>query len=497
MEDLEKLKERYIQDVRATKITTLQPYDLRDTKTIRARKQVFRRWAKQMNFRQLVKQTADFALDEDIIRQFGIYRHRLSTELGNCFLYLGQPIRGRLVDIGSCWDGSKIGRVNEMDSNYIVDTPRVVLKRNPDNVQLYHSYLDQDGTLTEIKPREITEALAQHLEALIAATPLPECLKHGGYRAPTYSGLRYNGPAATAQFLTANENFLLTWDVAVSFPVEGDIRDIVRRRMAPIIEANRQKMFPPAEIHVVGDMVENLWKLSTGHLEAEMLRVLANQTPVKKALSDSKAIASTLQACSREEPWLVTASVGTATTDITGDLDRFSSQGQSDDGEHMELGRALNFRLRYAHIWIPCTSRKKFNESDKNHISINTAAMKHIILREGLSTPGAFSPKTNSTIVTLLTKKVFQTLSDETLTSEHAFLDTEIGHFSVSATMKEDKDILVRDVQDQCAVIASDLLGVSYILVHESFGCSIFMTFIAVFCKYQDHVKIWTRKFDT
>ena len=461
MEDPERLKERYIKDVRATKITTLQPYDLRDSNAIRARKQVFRRWAKQMNLRQLVKQTADFALDEDIIRQFGIYRHRLSTELGNCFLYLGQPIRGRLVDIGSCWDGSKIGRVNEMDSNYIVDTPRVVLKRNPENVRLYHAYVDQDGTLTEIKPREITEALAQHLEALIAATPLPECLKHGGYRTPTYSGLRYNGPATTAQFLTANENFLLTWDVSVAFPVEGDIRDIVRRRMAPIIEANRQKMFPPAEIHVVGDMVENLWKLSTGHLEAEMLRVLANQTPVKKALSDSKAIASTLQACSREEPWMVTASVGTTELDITGDLDRYLSQRQSDDGEHKELGTTLNYRMRYAHIWIPCTSRERLHEYDKNHISINTAAMKHIILKEGLCIPGAFTPKANPTILALLTRKVFETLSEGNLTSEHAFLDTEIRNFSVSETMKEDKDVLVRDIQDQCAIIASDLLGVS------------------------------------
>ena len=82
----------------------------------------FCRWARKVDIFTLGEGAADFALKkhEEIVKQFGEYRVNLAERLSKVFTCDGASLPGQLKDIGSCWDGSKVGAVNEMDSLYVI-----------------------------------------------------------------------------------------------------------------------------------------------------------------------------------------------------------------------------------------------------------------------------------------------------------------------------------------------------------------------------------------
>ncbi len=139
--------------------------------------------------------------------KFTAYRNTVAAKLPEHADYDGIKLSGQLKNIGSCQDGSKVGKMNEADSLYVVDENITVESTTIDGA--YRILGEQKHQNFEIKPRCMREQFATGYEEVISKVPLPDCLRHGGYKSPDYSGLRYNGPAATSQFL-AEDNSLLT-----------------------------------------------------------------------------------------------------------------------------------------------------------------------------------------------------------------------------------------------------------------------------------------------
>ncbi len=218
----------------------------------------FSRWARKVDIFTLGEEAADFVLErhKEITTEFGKYRQNLTLKLYKFFTCDGASLPGQLKDIGSCWDGSKVGAVDEMDSLYVINGDHFLIQEHEDKRGVYKVFLKIDSTLHEVRPRTIRDQFAQKYSQLASELELPGCLEHGGYKASRpkqhrceitksrYSGVRYNGPAVTSQFLTKDKT-LLTWDMtlAIALPLDVQTQDALRQFMQPKLLTIQTKCF--------------------------------------------------------------------------------------------------------------------------------------------------------------------------------------------------------------------------------------------------------------
>ncbi len=428
----------------------------------------FSRWTRKVDIFTLGKEAADFALKkhEEIVKEFGDYRRKLTEKLSKLYTYDGVSLPGQLKDIGSCWDGSKVGAVNEMDSLYIIQGDHFHVQEHEDKPGVHRVFLKIDSGLHEIKPRTIRDQFTQQYSQLVSELKLPNCLKHGGYKATgafqdshensksSYSDVRYNGPAVTSQFLGTDKT-LLTWDItpAIVLPLDARTQDALRQCMQAIIIDNPEKMFPPSDVHLIPDVVDNIWKRSTAQMEADILRVLSKEGPMKKSLSFCKVLSSRLKQWNGK-----IETVDTAAVDMMNELlQTISMRGDEKTAE--ELGE-LQKIMRFGHIWLPSEKKVEYHEDTKSDISINNAAIKHILFKAGMKRKGAFASEANMDHMKELIKEVFETLgNEEAYSSEHAFLSgIRISHFSVSPRVACNKMTLIRDVCRQCRTLVQEAM---------------------------------------
>ncbi len=403
----------------------------------------FKQWVKKLNIYDLDKDKADFYLDEAIVTKFEDYRRKIAVELAKRVEYDSIKLKGQTKNIGSCHDGSKIGKMNEVDSLYVLDENNITVE-NTDGI--FRVILKEASRNCEILPRDLRNQFASTYADVVSNIPLPDCLKHAGYRSPEYSGLRYNGPAATSQFIAEDKDQrLLTWDMTpvLCLGREYEIYNGVRQILQPILKVNPDKMFGETTVHLIPDANEGMWRLSTAQLEADILReLIPSVAPMKTALSYSKAIASRLKKWNSTHLTCM-LELAYCGSNIVNELDSYLKCPQK------ELGDRLNRMLRYAHIWIPPEKRKKYNEDDKPHVSINTAAIKHILLAAALEQPEAFSAKENDDLVLQLVQLVFKTLGNPSeFSSPHAFLNgVRIPHLSILSSQAENKMALALGIK--------------------------------------------------
>ncbi len=137
--------------------------------------------------------------------------------------------------------------------------------------------------------------------------------------------------------------------------------------------------------------------------------------------------------------------------DIVLELDAYLESGDK------ELGDRLNEKLRYAHIWIPTVKRNQHHEDEKAHVSINTAAIKHILLAAALTIPKAFAGREDKELELQLMILVFNTLGNPSeFSSPHAFLkDVRIPHISVLSSQAPNKMALALSIKEQCRMLVS------------------------------------------
>ncbi len=438
----------------------------------------FRQWARKIDIYRLGEGAADFATEqqEEIVKEFGAYRKNVVKKLSEELTYENLGLNGQLRDIGSCIDGSKVGSASEMDSLYVIQGSNLTVEKSHKQ-GLYHVYLGKDASRQEIQPRRLREQLADKCSELISRLKLPHCLQHGGYKSPSgqshqphcneqaedpqlqvsgYSGLRYNGPAVTSQFLT-NDNALLTWDITPVVVLHDDahIQATVRESesMQAIIADNPEKMFPPSDVHLFPDATTNLWRPTTAEMEANLLCRMSKHAPFKEAFSACKVLSTHLKKWANEKARFTPPDV-----DIVDALIQYIAM--KDTSAKTEATETLNRKMRFAHIWIPIDRRDEYHEDKKVSISINNAAVKHILMKAASHRKGAFGPEKNPDLVKELIRTAFHELSQgESHGSEHAFLpEMWISHFSVAPAMAFQKGILARDIKQQCRTLLHEAM---------------------------------------
>ncbi len=430
----------------------------------------FSRWARKIDIYTLGEGAADFSTEEhkEIVTTFGDYRRRVTTKLSEEFTYNDVSLTGRLVDIGSCIDGSKVGAVNEMDSLYVIQGTNFTVSPTEKH-NAYHVFLGKDSRKTEIQPRRLRDELSRKCYELMSKRKLPDCLQHGGYNISPqsgqsvynvkpndsdYSGVRYNGPAVTSQFLN-KDHTLLTWDITpvVVLNNAAEIQQGVRESMQPVIADNKDRMFPPSDVHLFPDSVQNVWRLSTAQLEADVLGRLSRIAPFKEAFSSGKVLASCVKTWNDEHRRPVPPAV-----DIAAEL--VQHQAISRSPQKTETTQLLNNKMKFAHVWIPADMKPRLHEDKKSDISINNAAMKHIMLKAACRIKGAFAAKKNLDIERELMRTAFEILgNDESYSSEHAFLPgIRISHFSVAPGAASQKLTLARDIRRQCKTLLNETM---------------------------------------
>ncbi len=136
LEEIEKLYYKAIQDAKLDEPTGGDPgppgYSTED----------FSHWARKVDIFTLSEGAADFSLKkhEEIVKEFGEYRRNLTERLSKQFACNGVSLPGQLRDIGSCWNGSKVGAVNEMDSLYVIQGDHFLIKGHEDKRGVYHVF---------------------------------------------------------------------------------------------------------------------------------------------------------------------------------------------------------------------------------------------------------------------------------------------------------------------------------------------------------------------
>ncbi len=402
------------------------------------------------------------------MKEFGAYRQEVVSKLSEELKYEKLALNGQLSDIGSCIDGSKVESANEMDSLYILQGKNYTIEEC-DTRGSYHVYMVKETTRHEIQPRRLREHLAEKYSELISRIKLPECLKDAGYKSSFehcqdpqlqdsgYSGVRYNGPAVTSQFLT-KDNTLLTWDITpVVVLGDPEIQAIVRESesMQAIIADNTEKMFPPKSIHLFPDATTNIWRLTTAEMEADVLRDMSKLAAFKEGFISCKVLSTKLKGWLNENGKFAAA---TPDVEIVEALTRYNTM--EDSAAKAEIAEKLNRKMRFAHIWIPADKRDEYNEDKKSAISVNNAAVKHALLRAASREKGAFGPQRNPDLVKKLIRTAFEELGDDTsYSTEHAFLPgVRISHFSVAPGMASQKDNLARDMTQQCKTLVCEAM---------------------------------------
>ncbi len=215
-DSLAQISEAYYTATEEAKLSDVNPSDgsvLPYSSSSCYSKDEFQKWVKQIDIYDLEQRKANFYVDEAIVTKFTIYRNKVAAQLTKHAEYDGIKLSGQLKNIGSCQDGSKVGKMNEADSLYVLDEDIIVERTKKDGP--YRIFWEQKTETIEIKPRCIREQFTNDYEKVLLKTPLPDCLRHAGYMSPAYSGLRYNGPAATSQFLTEDNNLNMGHDPGI------------------------------------------------------------------------------------------------------------------------------------------------------------------------------------------------------------------------------------------------------------------------------------------
>ncbi len=434
-------------------------------------KALFREFVnKNIDIRDLNQHMADFTQGAEVAQALHTIRGRLQSGIRHKLGY-----GGSLFQIGSFYDGSKTGRLNEMDCLFVISESDVVVQQISSNGDHFRVYIKG----TEVKPRDINQKLIAAMYETLSEITLPDGWTQGGYASQEFSGVRCSGPAVTALFCSKDENHI-SLDVSIAFPLTdslqkgqgfpGHLRDHCQS-LALIVSDIQHEVartaIAPADLHLIGNMVDNTWQPTTALAEAEILRILDTYCSVKGTLDICKALSS------KQQKWYESNNIHSEK--LAGDenaafparrqqistetkrgltLENLNIYMETDSDDKEKRRDKLNVDMAFQHIWLSSIDRQHFKEVLKSDASINTAAIKHIVLKTALQMKGAFS-RDNKTYKDSLVRAVFEELSDSgSLYTAHAFLrGIQLPKFSLSVNLSHVKDDVVGDLQEQCQLI--------------------------------------------
>ncbi len=422
---------------------------------------------KNIDMRDLSRQMADFSQGAGVAQTLHRIRGRIQSGIQQKLGYSGS-----LFQIGSFYDGSKTGRLNEMDCLYVVSESDVVVQQIQSSRGHFRVYVKG----TKVKPREINQKLIVAMRETLSEITLPDGWTHGGYASPEFCGVRCNGPAVTAMF-SNNEETDISLDVSIAFPLSdrlqeeldfpGQLKDHCQSLTVTVSDIQSEvhrTAIAPTDLHLIGNIIDNTWQPTTALAEAEILRILDIDCSVKGTLDICKALSSKQQKwyeanntysekLTGVENYAIPARMRRVSTNTKRELtlENLNTYRKTDPGNKENLRDKLNVEMAFQHIWLSSTDRQDYKEVLKAEASINTAAIKHIILKTALQMKGTFSGH-NKTHRDCLVRAVFEELSDPTsVYIPHAILGgVQLPKFSLSVNLSHVKDDVVGDLQEQC-----------------------------------------------
>ncbi len=427
-------------------------------------KESFRKFVKSdMDVRDMSQYIADFSQGGDVAEALHKIRGNLQSglpqELGSI---------GSLSQIGSFYDGSKTGCLNEMDCLYVVNEADVKIQQDSSSKGGFQICVQGN----EIKPKEINKKLIIAMRETLSKMKLPNGWTHGGYASPDFSGLRCNGPSVTAMFCNNDEPHI-SLDVSIALPLTSqlqqradfppDLKDSCQFLADNIskIQKELSQTQITADLHLIGNLTDDTWQLTTALAEAEILRILKHECSVKRALEICKVIASKIQSWyAKHNRWTErSAKVYDARHAREAVLAKVKSYSEGKLCSELESSLSrdrLNTVLAYQHIYLSSADRCQFREVLKSDACINNAAIKHIILKAALELKGAFSEASKQREQQLI-RAVFEELSStDSFYVQHALVrnpNCAISKFSFSLYLSHIKGRIAIDFSQQCEIV--------------------------------------------
>ncbi len=211
-----------------------------------------------MDLRDIDQHMADFTHSSDVAQALHAIRSGLQSGLLQRLEWVGS-----LSQIGSFYDGSKTGRLNEMDCLYVVTETDTKIQQVASGKGITVYVKDR-----EIKPREINTKLITAMTEILSEMTLPDGWTHGGYASPDFSGTRCNGPSITAMFCNRDEKHI-SLDVSIAFPLTSQLQQradfpaplrdscqFLADRISEIQgELTRTQI--SGDLHLIGNLVDN------------------------------------------------------------------------------------------------------------------------------------------------------------------------------------------------------------------------------------------------
>ena len=428
-----------------------------------------------MDLRDMSQHMADFTQSGDVAQALHAIRNCLQLGLQKRLTY-----GGSLFQIGSFYDGSKTGRLNEMDCLYVVSESDIVVQQVSSGKGGVRVYVKG----TEIKPREINQKLISAMQETLSEMTLPDGWTHGGYNSPDFSGARCNGPSVTAMLCNKDEKHI-SLDVSIAFPLTSQLQQKADfpshlRDSCRFLADNFNKIQSEltgtqvsADLHLIGNLVDDTWQPTTAMAEAEILRCLRPDCPVKRALEICKVIGSKIQKWYEDHNTQGQRSAKGYDDGTPANRIRMSAEharksilaylhGSSEGMPHSKAGcrKRLNAAMVCQHIYLSSADRGEFSEVLKSDASINNAAIKHIILKTALQLNGAFS-KRNKQVEQQLVRSVFEDLSSiDSFYTQHALIrDCMINKFSFSMHLSHMKESIASDFSQQCRSVLDNVFA--------------------------------------
>ncbi len=156
--------------------------------------QLFRSYVEGISLSDLEKERAVFSSGHRI-RSSILNRIYNRTEMNDEF-----PFRGRIEKIGSCWDGSKVGQLDEVDKLFILDpTQVIIIHADTDFQTVCVIYNGNEYSVCQLI-RSFAKALEKALEG-----DTPVGMQHNGFAASDFGGVRISGPAVTVLYGTKTQ----------------------------------------------------------------------------------------------------------------------------------------------------------------------------------------------------------------------------------------------------------------------------------------------------
>ncbi len=438
-------------------VLTRQPH--RDSANVGSRdiREGISKWTEGLQISELQKFRLEFRLGRHTIRSIDRLRHILQDELNRKTGH-----QGKLYEIGSYIEDLKFARAFDLDFLYVIHDKDIEVRTN-EQQGLYRVF--KGGA--ELKPRQLNSTLANCMDKIMSEISLPWPLEHGGYAGPDYSGIRFNGPAVTLQFVEkggGDNRRVIPLDIMPVFPlphtcqeIEGvkeKLKQISQNKIMPhLLEGGIQKLY------VVSHPVANLWQPTTSYIESSIIRNLDRHlSSVKVALHLTKALLY-YQKNQRQPHGLF----GTSSEDSTSVILALERHAQiTDDREREAYRQELNIKMRFQHIYLPSEAQFNFCEVSKSNISVNNAAIKHVILAHAAEIWGSYTGcyngkhfihKVKSTTLELIRAAYRELANTKSLSVSHAFLLLKISKFSFHPNALQEATHLRQTVQDECAAI--------------------------------------------